>query len=122
MKPKVVLVVEDDPVLATIYERALQKGGYEVLTAADGESALKLVESDAPIDLILSDVVMPGMGGRELVWRVRDIRPDIRIILASGYAAEDSALQTLEDIGVGFISKPIELATLVQVVTDKLKD
>lgn len=122
MKPKVVLVVEDDPVLATIYERALQKGGYEVLTAADGESALKLVESDAPIDLILSDVVMPGMGGRELVWRVRDIRPDIRIILASGYATEDSALQTLEDIGVGFISKPIELATLVQVVTDKLKD
>lgn len=120
MSQKVVLVVEDDSTLSSIYERALRKGGFNVLVAANGQEALDIVDSGEPIDLMISDIVMPGIGGRELVWRVRERRPEMRIILFSGYASEDSALQTLEDSGVEFISKPISLVTLNAIVRNRL--
>jgi len=121
MSSKVVLVVEDEPALVSIYQRALQHAGYSVITAANGEQALVFVEdTDQRIDLLISDIVMPGISGRELVWRAQELRPDIRIILASGYANQDGALQMMEDQGVVFVAKPIDLAVLVGVVRDKI--
>jgi two-component system, cell cycle sensor histidine kinase and response regulator CckA len=115
--PRVVLVVEDEPALVSIYQRALEHHGYRVLTASSGEDALRVVEAAAErIDLLLSDIVMPGMGGRELVWRVRSAVPDLPVILISGYTTADGALQMMEDLGVTFIAKPVELDELLAAV------
>jgi two-component system, cell cycle sensor histidine kinase and response regulator CckA len=121
MSSKVVLVVEDEPALVSIYERALHQKGYEVLTAGSGEDALEIAgEPSRRIDLLLSDIVMPGMSGRELVWRIREQRPDIAIILASGYASEDGALQLMENQGVVFVAKPIDLGDLMALVRGQI--
>lgn len=116
MSAKIVLVVEDEPALVSIYERALRQRGYVVLTAESGEQALEVAGDGRRIDLLLSDIVMPGMSGRELVWRIRETRPEIRIILASGYASEDGALQMMEDQDVVFVAKPIDLGDLMALV------
>ncbi|HET7273977.1 MAG TPA: response regulator [Longimicrobiaceae bacterium] len=123
MSTMVVLVVEDEPALVSIYQRALEQRGYKVLSAMTGEKALEIIEAeDGSIDLMLSDIVMPGMSGRELVWRVRETHPAIKIILASGYANEDGALQLMEDLGVIFIPKPVDLNDLMDVVQDSIGD
>jgi two-component system, cell cycle sensor histidine kinase and response regulator CckA len=120
MSAKVVLVVEDEPALVSIYERALRLKGYEVLTATNGEDALEIAEDGRRIDLLLSDIVMPGISGRELVWRIREMRPELPIILASGYASEDGALQMMEDQGVIFVAKPVDLGDLMEVVRGEI--
>jgi two-component system, cell cycle sensor histidine kinase and response regulator CckA len=120
MSAKVVLVVEDEPALVSIYERALRHQGYEVLTAHSGEEALEIAGGGRRIDLMLSDIVMPGISGRELVWRIRETRPDLRIILASGYANQDGALQMMEDQGVVFVAKPVDLGELMDVVNGEI--
>ncbi len=121
MSAKVVLVVEDEPALVSIYERALRQKGYEVLTAGNGAEAMEIASvAGRRIDLLLSDIVMPGISGRELVWRIRESRPEIGIILASGYASQDGALQMMEDQGVVFVAKPIDLGALMTVVRDQI--
>jgi two-component system, cell cycle sensor histidine kinase and response regulator CckA len=114
MNQKVVLVVEDDRDLASIYRNLLEHSGYRVLSVTTAESALELVEArGGRVDLVLSDIVMDGMGGRELVWRLREMYPEIDIILASGYADEDTALQMMDDEGLTFIPKPIDFGFLL---------
>jgi CheY-like chemotaxis protein len=119
---KVVLVVEDEPALASIFRRALEQRGYRVVSAADGRAALRVVEEqDGRIDLLLSDIVMPGMGGRELVWRLRESHPDIKVILASGYTDAGGALQMMEeDEDMIFVSKPVDLRVLLDLVEDTI--
>ena len=120
---KVVLVAEDEPALVDIFRRALEREGYRVLTAEDGRHALAVLEEKrAEIDLLLSDIVMPGMGGRELVWLIRDKYPHIKVILASGYTNERGALQMMEDGGVAFVAKPVDLGILVRLVGEVLGD
>ncbi len=120
MNTKVVLVVEDEPALASIYSRALEHHGYQTVTATNADEAFTKIQEGGAIDLILSDIVMPGMSGRELVWRVRELHPEIRIILASGYANQAGALQMLEELGVEFIPKPVDLTVLMDSVRKKI--
>jgi two-component system cell cycle sensor histidine kinase/response regulator CckA len=119
---KVVLVVEDEPALASIFRRALEQRGYSVLTAADGREALRLVDQAGNrVDLLLSDIVMPGIGGRELVWHLRARIPDLRVILASGYTDAGGALQMMEeDEDMIFVSKPVDLRVLLDLVEDTI--
>lgn len=119
MAKKVVLVVEDEVSLASIYRKALEIHGYDVLSASDGREALEIIDQKGgKIDLLLSDVVMAGIGGRELVWRLRETHPQIPVILASGYTNEDGALQLMEQSGVVFVSKPIDLNLLMDTVRE----
>jgi two-component system cell cycle sensor histidine kinase/response regulator CckA len=121
MKQKVVLVVEDEAALASIYKKALERSGYRVLIALNGETALDILEKeDGKIDLLLSDIVMDGMGGRELVWRIRETHGHIPVILASGYANEDGALQMMEERDVVFVPKPIDLDRLLSAVRESI--
>ena len=119
MASKVVLVVEDEPALVSIYQRALERRGYQVLSARNGEEALQILDAQGgQVDLVLSDIVMPGMSGRELVWRLRESKPEVQIILASGYADQDGALQMMEDQGVCFVAKPVDLNVLLGIVKE----
>jgi DNA-binding NtrC family response regulator len=117
-----ILIVDDEPELASIMERALRHQGYSVLTAGTGEQALELAAShEGAISLLISDLVMPGMGGRELAWRFRQAYPGIKLILCSGYADAGGALQMVEDDGmVTFLEKPVELRDLVSTVRQVL--
>ena len=98
------------PVAAAIrsaLSRILRAAGYDVLEASNGGEALRLAEADSrPIHLLLSDVMMPGIGGKELVQRLAVLRPDTRVVLMSGYT-DDAALRA--DLGAAryaFLQKP----------------
>jgi two-component system cell cycle sensor histidine kinase/response regulator CckA len=86
-----VLVVEDEAQLRTLAERTLARAGFRVLTAADGIAALDVLRRHgAGVDLVLTDVVMPRLGGPALARRVREERPDARILFMTGYAESDA--------------------------------
>jgi two-component system cell cycle sensor histidine kinase/response regulator CckA len=98
------LVVEDESAVRTLVGRVLERAGYEVATASDGGQALQLIDGgDGQFDLVLTDVVMPGMSGIELVGELRSRRPGIRVLLMSGYT-EDSVGQG--DSRLDMLTKP----------------
>ena len=108
-----VLLVEDEDAVRMFGVRALRNKGYRVLEANNGEAALDVINSsDAPIDLIISDVVMPGMDGHTLVRLVRHERPDVRIILMSGYAEDVFPEEIGRDPSIHFLPKPFTLKAL----------
>jgi two-component system, cell cycle sensor histidine kinase and response regulator CckA len=79
--------VEDQAGIREVLSEALQRAGYTILQAADGQEALSLVKDyQSPIHLVITDLMMPNMGGRELVSIVAQLRPDIRTLYISGYA------------------------------------
>lgn len=109
-----VLVVDDDGLLRELIVDALRDLGYTVLEARDGPSALEVVRGTTAIDVVFSDVSMPnGMSGVELATRVRQLRPDIRLILASGFVKGQIA-----DIpqGVVFLPKPYRVQQLLEII------
>ena len=83
-----VLLVEDEPMVRSVAERALTRHGYTVITADNGEDALEILGRGEQIDLLISDVVMPGMDGPTMVREARKSRPDLKILFMSGYAEE----------------------------------
>jgi two-component system, cell cycle sensor histidine kinase and response regulator CckA len=122
-REQVILVVDDEVDLITIFGRTLRRAGYRVLSAVNGEEALRVVEQEAgKIDLVISDVVMPKMAGRELAWRLHEQYPQIPIVLLSGYADRDAALEMMEHDQPRFLEKPIDLAELEDVVREILSD
>jgi CheY-like chemotaxis protein len=83
-----ILVVDDDPLVLDYAETVLKGAGYEVLTAPDGAAALGLVRhSGGGIDLLFTDIVMPGLDGFEVARQARDARPGLKVLFTSGYAS-----------------------------------
>ncbi|HEX4095738.1 MAG TPA: response regulator, partial [Caulobacteraceae bacterium] len=104
------LVVEDDPQVLAVTVAVLRELGYETITAANAQAALDRLEAGEQIDLLFSDVVMPGgCNGVELARRARTMRPDLKVLLTSGYVGEAAAM-TAEAFEL--IDKPYEQATL----------
>jgi signal transduction histidine kinase/CheY-like chemotaxis protein len=109
-----VLVVEDEQALRRIVERMLVRGGYAVLPAASAEEAIRVsAEHEGPIHLVLTDVVLPGMGGRALVSRLEAERPGLRVIYMSGYTDNAIVHQGVLDPGIEFIGKPFTADSLL---------
>jgi two-component system cell cycle sensor histidine kinase/response regulator CckA len=108
-----VLLVEDEDAVRLFGSRALRNKGYRVLEAGDGEQALDVInEYGAPIDLIITDVMMPGMDGHTLVKLVQEELPNIKVILMSGYAEEAIPGGLGGDPTLHFLSKPFSLQEL----------
>jgi len=115
-----VLLVEDDRTVRDQIARALSELGYEVIEARNGVDALTVLESyAAPVDLVLSDIVMPEMSGTELAGRLREWYPRLRVLFMSGYSANAIAANGLTD-GEQLLEKPFELAELARRVRDVL--
>ncbi len=109
-----ILLVEDEDAVRMFGARALRNKGYKVLEAQNGEVALDVVNGTAPkIDLIISDVVMPGMDGYTLVRQLREQMPQVKVILMSGYAEDAFQDQIDKDETLHFLPKPFTLKTLV---------
>ena len=108
-----VLLVEDEPMVRSVAERALTRHGYTVVTAENGEDALEIVGRGEPITLLISDVVMPGMDGPTMVREVRKSRPELKILFMSGYA-EEQLRKSIDIENVNFLAKPFSVTELAE--------
>ena len=108
-----VLLVEDEPMVRTVAERALTRHGYTVLTAANGEEALEVLDRGEPIVLLISDVVMPLMDGPTMVRIARKSRPTLPILFMSGYA-EEQLRKSIDIDNVAFLPKPFSVQELAE--------
>ena len=112
-----ILLVEDEMVVRDLARSILAKAGYTVLEAGDGHEALTMhARLDAPIDLLVTDVIMPGMGGAELARRLHAARPDLKVIYISGYADDTLGAQGQLADGINLLRKPfsgVELLSLI---------
>ncbi|MFL5536870.1 MAG: response regulator, partial [Gemmatimonadales bacterium] len=109
-----VLIVEDDPLVREMARRSLAEAGYAVVEAANGQTALDLVSRDPGIDAVLTDLAMPGIGGRELARRLRESRPGLPVVFMSGYTDDVVIRRGLLESGVPFLEKPLSPVKLAQ--------
>jgi len=116
-----VLVVEDQPEVRKLTLAMLESQGYRLLEAANGSEALLLCEQyPEPIHLLVTDVVMPGMTGRELARLLVALRPSLKTLYTSGYPANAIAHEGVLDPGVAYLPKPFSPAQLAAKVRDVL--
>jgi CheY-like chemotaxis protein len=111
---EVVLVVEDEAAVRDLVVEVLRELGYRALEAADGTSALKILEGDARVDLLVTDVGLPGLNGRQLADAARQARPDLRILFMTGYAANAAISGGFLEPGMEMITKPFAIDALAQ--------
>jgi two-component system cell cycle sensor histidine kinase/response regulator CckA len=110
-----ILLVEDEPMVRTVAERALTRHGYKVLTANNGEEALEIIDLGDEIALLISDVVMPLMDGPTMVREARKTRPELPILFMSGYA-EEQLRKSIDIDNVAFLPKPFSVQELAEAV------
>ncbi|HZI43184.1 MAG TPA: ATP-binding protein [Gemmatimonadaceae bacterium] len=119
--PERILLVEDEPNVRRIARRILERNGYTVLEASNGVEALRVMERrQEPIALVLTDLVMPEMGGRELASRLRIVSPTSRVLFMSGYTEDAVLRQSVMEPGSVFLDKPFTFETLIRKVREAL--
>lgn len=115
------MVVEDDAQLRRIAVELLEEQGYTVMSCGDGLEALRSLKSyDDPVHLILTDVVMPKMGGSEVADRVRELRPEIKVLFMSGYTDDEILERRIATRGISFLQKPFTAESLALAVRNVL--
>jgi len=118
-----ILLAEDDNEVRNLTKTVLEESGYKVIEAIDGEDAInKFMKNKDKIQLLLLDVIMPKISGKEVYHRMKKIRPDIKILFSSGYPADFIHRKEILDEGLNFISKPIpprDILKRVREVLDK---
>ncbi|MBW8886451.1 MAG: response regulator [Fibrobacteres bacterium] len=113
-----ILVVDDEKVVRTLIRLQLEEAGYPVLEAPGGREAIQLIlDRNTPIELLVTDVLMPFMNGRELATRASIIRPDIRVLFISAYSANLLIDLGVAPTGADFLRKPFKTGEL----TDRVK-
>ena len=119
-----VLLVEDEEAVRAFSARALRDKGYNVLEAPSGEAALELLQADDcdPVDLLITDVVMPKLDGPALVREVRDQRPDLNVIFISGYTEDTFRRRLDRESGIHFLPKPFTLKQLAGKVKEVMHE
>jgi two-component system cell cycle sensor histidine kinase/response regulator CckA len=119
---EVILVVEDERPVRKLMARVLERRGYRVLQAENGEEALAIAgESDQTIDLMVADLVMPGLNGREVAERLAEAQPDVAVVFISGYTADEVVRQGIVAGQHEFLPKPFTPDTLVEKVATVLR-
>jgi PAS domain S-box-containing protein len=104
-----ILIVDDEQQVREIMSRVLESCGYEVLSAEDGRDALARFENGVGIDLVILDMMMPGMGGRECLAHLRQKNPGVRVLVTTGYTSDGSAQELLHEGALGIVEKPLDL-------------
>ena len=121
-RKQMVLVVDDEPQVLVLLRRLLNARGYDVRTAENGKDAIALYKKHhMDIDLVILDIIMPEMNGLECVKEMRQINPQVKVLVNTGYTADDSALQMIEEGAVGLIEKPFDFHTLSKAIKKILR-
>jgi len=116
-----ILIIDDEALVRELAEHMLQKFGYKVLSAPGAETGIKIFrESKDNIDLVILDMIMPGMGGVRCLEELLKIKPDVRVIIASGYTAEGARNSVLTSGARGFIDKPFNVKEMLETVRREL--
>jgi signal transduction histidine kinase/CheY-like chemotaxis protein len=116
-----ILLVEDEPSVRRLGLQYLERQGYTVLEAADGAAAIRVANSyPGPIHLLLTDVIMPGMNGRELAQRISTLRPEIKVLYMSGYTENAIGHDGILDTSITLLHKPFALPALKNKVREAL--
>jgi len=117
--PRTILIVDDEKVVLEVGAKILKRLGYDVLQATNGSDAIEMYRAHSDrIDLVVLDVIMPGMSGAETFEELKRINPDVKVLLSSGYSLEGQAKRIMERGCDGFIQKPFNL----QALADKLSE
>ena len=112
-----ILVVDDEVAIRDLTTDILEERGYRVILAASGAEAIEAMRvKDREIDLVILDIIMPGMNGLETLKRLREISPHLRVLLSSGYSPDGMAQEALQGGAVGFVQKPYRVADLSKAV------
>jgi len=116
-----ILLVEDEDMVRDLTKRILERSGYTVLSAANGKEALSLHEKERHrISLVILDVIMPEMGGRECLKRLHEINPELKILVTSGYYAREIEAEAIESGARGFVCKPYDMERMLTAVREVL--
>jgi CheY-like chemotaxis protein len=116
-----ILLVEDEEGLRHVGQRILEQLGFQVLAAGNGPRALSLLQDHRRrIDLVILDLVLPGMGGVEIYARMKEIVPDVKVLVASGCSLNGAAQKVLDAGAQGFIEKPYRIEALSQKISQIL--
>lgn len=122
-RDRTVLVLDDDDAIRASVRRLLELHDFQVLEAATGPEAFDLVVTHpGPIHLLLCDLILPGIGGRETANRIMARHPDIAVLYMSGYSSPNSFRRDLEKDGAPFLSKPFEVPELLSAIGQVLGD
>lgn len=111
-KGETVLVIEDDPSVRLLITEVLLELGYSVIEVGDSRGALPIISSDARLDLIVSDVGLPGMDGKKIAEIARQYRPGVRVLFVTGYAEHAKVRDQFVGEGMDMITKPFALDAL----------
>lgn len=111
------LVVDDEPIALRNLERVLAKEGYQVSTASSGQSALRQLRQK-PVDVVLTDLKMEKIDGLDVLRRCREIDPDVEVILITGYAAVETAIEAMKQGAYHYLAKPFKLEEVRKVVAE----
>lgn len=114
-----ILVIDDTASVRATLVEVLERHGYDAVAADDGVSALRLLEA-GEFDLVISDIVMPRLGGFQVLELVHRVDPQVPVLLVTGYATEELALEALGNGAAGFLEKPFRVDPLVAAVRTAL--
>jgi CheY-like chemotaxis protein len=117
-----VLVVEDEPVVRGVITEMLHDQGYRVLEATDGPSGLRMLRLHGRIDLLVTDVGLPGMNGRQLADQARETRPNLKILFITGYAENVAISDGFLQPGMEMITKPFDLDNLSRRIREMVSE
>jgi len=118
--PHTVLLVDDEPKLSDVLRAALTHLGHRVMLANDGKTALELLEGELP-DLVLTDLRMPGMSGRELLTAIKQAHPTLPVVVMTAYSSIKDAVEVIKDGAFDYISKPFEIDDLKKTLDNALR-
>ena len=119
-EPATLLVADDDPGLRESLQRTLTRAGYRVVLASDGRAALEQLQGGG-VDLVLTDLKMPGLTGLELLRAVKAIAPDLDVILLTAFGTVEEAVSAMKDGAYDFITKPFRGEQLLKIVAKALE-
>jgi DNA-binding NtrC family response regulator len=117
---KVILVVDNGETNRETLQKILERDGYQVLTAEDGQAALEILR-ESKINLIISDVCMPRLDGNKLLRMAKNILPEVEVILMTGHGKSEMGLEALKEGAFDFIQKPFSRLTLTKTVRQALE-
>jgi two-component system cell cycle sensor histidine kinase/response regulator CckA len=118
LQQKTILVVDDEPEIRKLVTAMLTQNGYRVLSADTGENAIRLFRNNSNTDLLLTDVVAPGMSGPMIADQIAELKPDIKVLFMSGYDGTQVVQRYVVEKGYSLLIKPFTMEQLARKVQD----